>query len=382
MRHIGFVVVCLCLLTSCTETSSLPQFVTRALNASGLSGDENLEVSAQRSLSPENFNNAKIEVVETEELLSADGNWNVVEQGRSMDPAKAHLAARNRVNTKRRKTMDDLTAHFEPDAKSGQDSTLRILRIEAATEDAPEFETDSVVLAQAKPVSIEDFGKKKNAFRGLTSLFGGKAELPLPKRKLRSEPELILERQGESVLKPSIIIPPALPNFRKPPRNLVETEKDMVVPKRKPLMGDLTKIGRAQQVNSSLKPTAQVVESSINTDQQQGVRKISRVIKMRSGRHPGRTRLVLEVSEITKYKVAIDSIRNVLRIKMYSTDWNIKQQGSLSGSKLLGTYIAREQKDGSIILEVRLAEKTKILGTMILPPKHSAKHRVVIDLDY
>lgn len=363
MRPIGFAVMSVFVLSSCMDVQSLKRFVGESQEVSTVDAPEYYEAP------PEHLKQSYIKVVSSEDLLDADGKWHVVEQGRDLDPAKAHLAARNRVNTKRRKRMADLTAHFEPDAKSGEDGKLRIIKIEA-TDEVPEFETASV---SSKPVKIaqdrafENFGRGRTPFHGLKAFFsGGHSKLPRPSHK----PSLSLVDNQVEV--DALIIPPDLPDFRKPPSALVDASETMIVPKRKPRVNE----SQVHLKIASAVPLKTRVASSLN------VGGYAKAIKMRSGRHPGRTRFVIEVSKITKYKVAIDSIRNVLRIKMDDTEWAMKPQGRLSGSRLLGTYIARSHSDGSVLLEVRLSEKTKVLGTLVLPPNDSAKHRVVIDLDH
>lgn len=385
MRLKGLALIFVFFLTSCADTSYLPQFVTDTFEVSSNRDKQisTIDEPEYYEVAPENFKNAAVEVVAAEDLLDADGNWNVVEQGRAMDPAKAHLAARNRVNTKRRKRMADLTAHFEPDAKSGQDGTLRILKIEA-TEDIPEFdvaERNSEKIVPAAVDNLEDFGRNKSVFRGLKTLFRGKQDVPRPRRKPGSVLAVVSQKDVVvSANANTIITPPELPSFRKPPKLFAEKQKvqaptsGVVIPKRKPVRLVSKKSGIEPLV--VIQPAKKVEKRVVDT-----ISPISKALKIRSGRHPGRTRLVLEVSDITKYKVAIDSIRNVLRIKMARTKWGMSSQGVLRGSKLFGTYIARELKDGSVLFEVRLSKKTKVLNTLVLPPNNAAKHRVVIDLD-
>lgn len=348
MRY--FVLVVVLMLGACAESPYLPQLT-------GVQRDE----APARSVytGPEDFDNAVIQVVPSEALLDADGGWAVVEQQREMDPAKAHLAARQNVDIRRRKRMKDLSAHFEPDAKSGQDGTLRVLRIEA-NDDFPVFAEPEIVRTQVEPrprleSTPEPKEKKTSALGRLKSLFGVKqaAEISTP----NDEAEYA-------------IVPPSLPDFRKVPAVLVAP--GVVVPARKPVRALPEKVATPKP-----RPVTQKVRAP---EMDKVASRQSYALRVRSGRHPGKTRLVIEVSEITKYKVAIDPIRNVLRMKMDDTRWQMKQQARLRGSRLLGTYIAREREDGSVLLEVRLNKKTDILGTMVLPPNKHAKYRVVIDL--
>lgn len=370
MRFSRFFIVAIFLLSACENIPDFPDFVQ---DFRTITQDDNEKHNDIFDGSPEDFDNAVVEIVASEDLLGADGNWNVVEQGRSLDPAKAHLAARNRVNTKRRKRMEDLTAHFEPDAKSGQDGTLRIIKIEA-TEEIPEFEVASNTSPEPENIeeSYEDFNRGQSSFLGLRSLFKRVNEIPTPDKKPlknNSEPELALLSLRQKT--EGVITPPQLPQFRKPPKALSQ-KASVVIPGRKPDLRKSAEVLKSQKVT---KVHVSKKQAQLNKS------KTSKAIKIRSGRHPGRTRLVLEVTKLTKYKVAIDSIRNVLRIKMDRTDWDMKPQSVLKGSRLFGTYIARDLKDGSVLFEVRLSKKTKILDTLILPPNKDAKHRIVIDLN-
>ena len=102
---------------------------------------------------------------------------------------------------------------------------------------------------------------------------------------------------------------------------------------------------------------------------------------IRAGVHDGDVRLVIETKNATRYKVAVDHLRNVLRVRLYGAELNIEPQGTLSKSNaLFGTYIAKKRSDGSVLLEVRLKKKSQITDTMILRPSVSTNHRIVIDM--
>ena len=58
--------------------------------------------------------------VKSEALLKEEGVWNLVEQSQSYDPAKAHMAARQKVDTSRRSNDKTLAAHFEDQGGEGQ----------------------------------------------------------------------------------------------------------------------------------------------------------------------------------------------------------------------------------------------------------------------
>lgn len=82
--------------------------------------------------------------VSSEMLLSANGNWNMVEQEQEYDPAAEHLKARQHVDTGRRTKMASLSPHFDTSNETGHDGKFRVLRIQ-------NDENDSIMVADAQP---------------------------------------------------------------------------------------------------------------------------------------------------------------------------------------------------------------------------------------
>lgn len=421
-------------LGGCSEVPDVADYWKLAEQRLGQYGRDEVLQSDERG-KIEDFSNGEAIAIVSEDLLNAEGNWNIVEQGRDVDPAKAHLIARERVNVKSFKKQKDLTAHFEPNAKSGQDGTLRVLQVQVdeegfselddvstalVAEDIPDLEVSKVDVSSANHVDLEtDKGNEaqpKHSGR-IASLFGNILGLS-KKDKHPKSPKVALVKGDEEqdsgkdeaalLVANAIVMPPPLPDIRLPSnqkqfasivqksqeeltKEEVEDEAVVPVPQRKSATAALNALAvlRSVKVKSanaesklvtkskSSAQSAKVVQSSAS--KKDAVR-ISSAYKIRSGRHPGLTRLVIEVSALTKYKVAIDNLRNVLRIKLENTHWGMTAQSKLKGSDLFGTYIAREQSDGSVLFEVRLTEKTEILKTLILPPNDRARYRVIIDL--
>ncbi|MGH1402957.1 MAG: hypothetical protein ACRBDL_01810 [Alphaproteobacteria bacterium] len=336
---------------------------------------------------PERASFVRGKVVNSEKLLEADGQWSVVERGRGLDPAQAHLNARKNVNVKRRRTDNTLSAHFEPNAPSGKDGKLRVLHLEAENNiDWDEYD--------AQDDTVQENVKQKEdtlSVSGLISSFSVPSIFSKDKAKETS-------KKGDVN-----VVPPTLPvrkrevkkevQVAKPVKSsVVVAHKDAVktfpprkpeLPSRQSVKRGVVKIESAKGAGDfvpipTIKPTrtenrvyknGKVSENSIN------------VYKVRSGVHPGKTRVVIEVSDKTQYKTTIDPIRNVLRVKLANANWKAPSQAILKGSTLLGTYVARVQGDGSALLEIRLKRSSKILNTMILEPGSSSHYRIVIDLN-
>ncbi len=394
---------------------------------------------------------APVKKIKTESLLDAKGSWNLVEKSEAIDPMQAHLMARKKVNTKRRKYNKELSPHFEPNAKSGKDGKMRVVRLEPNEDSLDEFEIAESSIAKPTHAVVEgDILQKIKSLFGENDVDSQSYATIVPKRKPSPRIQILDKEKAKSTktgwnffskdknenkevgVKPEqvivknikvkdrkkprptsseermvggVVLPPELPERRAvdvavSPREIKRVNEDlvlapikdkgevrlvkpesenlpegMVIPKRKPINADKFRASALNKIIS--KPSR--ANNKVNIQNNYNGSTAS-VIRLRSGKHTGKTRLVIEVTRTSKYKVMVDHLRNVLRIKLYNTRWEIAPQENFKKSNLLGTYIARGQKDGSTILEIRLKKKTKILDTMILRPNLSSKHRVVIDL--
>ncbi len=311
-------------LSSCVETTAFTKFFEQDIASNKAQGQVDNPVPKSKNIG-------------AEKLLNEDGGWSIIEQGREMDPAKAHLIARERVNIARRKNKAELAANFKPDAPSGEDGKVRVLSIEASESNLP----DKKVVASSTVVEPSKKVTAKNMIKKISSLF-------------------MVNDKAEDIIEPPIITP-----LKKPVQEVISSveadviDSDVIVPSKKPV--------RAGAKNSP-------------SDVSKKSGKSASVIKMRSATHSDVIRVVIEVTDITKYKVTIDPLRNVLRLKMDNTSWDIGDQGNIKNSDLLGSYVVRKQKDGASLLEIRLKKKAKISDTVVLRPNSTSKHRIVIDL--
>ena len=377
-RVAGLGVLCLGL-SACVEGVDLPEFVTtiqEAGIASQTGGQQSeKQVSSYRpSYLPRNYKAPTH--VNSEALLDAKGNWNIVEQGGAMDPTQAHLNARKNVNVRRRKNKDEFTPHFQPNAKSGEDGKMRVLRLQRGGEtfsrDASKYDiAESSVVKPTHTVAEGDLLKKIKALfgeedAGAQSIGGSqryseRSGIIMPGRKPGREAaaEVKPETQKRGHKIGSVVVPPELP-AQKMPKALAgeKASKKIIIPRMKPSVS-----------------AYEIVQNATS-----GQREYIEAVKVRSGKHKGKTRLVIEITKPTEYKVAIDHVRKVLRVKLENTHWAMAPQDKFDKSALLGTYIARDEGDGSTLFEVRLEKESKILDTVLLRPNLSSQHRVVIDL--
>lgn len=383
LRVILFGVVCSGL-SACVEGVDLPKFFTSAQEAGELAQADVQDVvepktEAVREDKPSRQYVRKPTDVDSRSLLEAKGNWNLVEQGGAMDPTQAHMKAREAVNVRRRGAKKELSAHFQPDAKSGEDGKMRVLRMERDGRSKDSDITSIGDLAESSVSKPSHTVAESDLMKKIKSLFGeedaggksinevskaglieveessrvsGALGIVTPGRKPNRISSIkVASIKEDAYVSGKVVVPPALPARKKAGTGYIAGNKEKAV------------VSAAELVKSPANNLGRV-----------------NAVKVRSGKHQGKTRLVIEVNKPTEYKVAIDHVRNTLRVKLENTHWAMSPQDRFANSTLLGTYIAREQSDGSVIFEVRLKKRSKIIDTMLLRPNLSSQHRLVIDL--
>lgn len=378
-----------------------------------------------------------------EDLLNAEGNWNLVDET-SNDPALAHQRARENVDTQHFKRDAALAPHFTPDAKSGQDGKMRVLKLQPNGDDAMgDLADEGLAVTETSITKPSQKVVKPELATKVRALLAEKSQAPSPAYEAVSSSGLSSKEQAPSIAgnaSPSVgtggevrgffdrianaLTPDAPPEIKVEPapaaKPIIKTQAPKGILASRPLDIDTQQIQTAEQrispngiavppsmpvrkvervyasaapqvaVTPRVKPSTAPLHKSALTSKsgaqdlmsvdalQNGV---VRALGMRSAMHPGKTRIAFDFSDSVKYKVALDHIRNVLRVKFENAKWGLEPQGSLEkNSALLGSYVTKQQKDGSILFEVRLRQKVSLDDTMIIRPGTSPHHRVVIDL--
>lgn len=103
------------------------------------------------------------------------------------------------------------------------------------------------------------------------------------------------------------------------------------------------------------------------------------VTALRTGEHPGKTRLVLDVSGESQYEAALDNEQRVLVIDLPRTEWNAAQSKSFGKHGLLKRYQVQSRGDGSRLL-IELKKAVTIPTNLALKPNRQRGHRIVLDL--
>jgi hypothetical protein len=381
----------------------------------------------------------KIDPGTPEELLAAEGKWNLVEEGDVYDPAQAHLNARSKVNPKQMKKRDDLIARFDPATHNGRDGKFRVLRMEPQGKGwqddlegaGYEVAETSIAKPSQKVVGAEVVNEIRAAFAQANAQVSTQTTntieepqsvsgVPIPGVKPQRAGISAEVAAAETASASGLVKPPSVPASKQKGQKsssseLVETDFVLNVPdhenskKRKAPSAQTAKSNDSEggffsRLKKSLKvdeekqeqpatlvkgqppaiPVAAVEQGTANEviiSGQETKGADAKLIGFRSAIHEGRTRIAMDVSTSVRYKVAVDHIRNVLRVKLEKTRWTEPPTGTMRASSLLGTYVTKPQPDGSVILEIRLKNKAKIADTMILKPGVTSNHRIVIDLE-
>lgn len=396
--------------------------------------------------------------VQSEDLLNAEGNWNLIEQSEENDPAQAHLKAREKVDPKRRKAMSELSPHFKPDAQSGKDGKFRVLRLEpqgdeGLPEEGLKVADEDVQVATTSVSKPKQTVAEPELIQKVKSLFGEDWQTASAvHRDVASDPESrqaspVAASKAQAVLPPEtkpVAIPedkteseeekPILGGFKK---LLTSVFSDDIEEEETPKETDIVQNNENQDAHLTVatlplspetmqghlpaivppplpaRKLAEIMPAASGTEnvpipQQKPVfaaaesvavkprfddgqdagteeRRLPnagqvKVLAIRGGNHPGKARIAIDFSGAVQYRVAIDDIRNVLRVKFENTFWGPELLGGLGDSPLLGSYVVQEEENGSVLLEIRLKKKAVISETMVLRPGVTQNHRVVIDL--
>ncbi len=275
--------------------------------------------------------NTETKEIKSEKLLQAKGHWNLVEKSSAYDPQEAHLQARKNVNTKRRNKRQELTAHFKPDAKSGQDINIRILRLEPSKVTLNKTDKNKTLLQKPITTQIDTSNKKIN----------------------------------QNI---NTITPPPIPKRKKTNHTIVNNNPNINIK-----VDKITKSGGNKTIIPKRKPETKINKNTNNND-------LSKVHSIYSYSHSGNERIVIEVSNATKYKIGIDKIQNVFKIKMKDTLWDISQNSNFTNSKILSHYTIQKDKNNYILLKVKLKKPSKIIKTQISRNIKTQKHYIMIDI--
>ena len=106
------------------------------------------------------------------------------------------------------------------------------------------------------------------------------------------------------------------------------------------------------------------------------------VKELRTGTHPDKTRLVLDVSAKTGFSVDIDNSERLLIVELPNSGWKGATEKNFSKSKLLNSYRVNSFGQNGSILIVQLKKGSSIIHKGSIPAGKGKPYRIVIDLSH
>lgn len=267
----------------------------------------------------------------SEHLLQGEGKWAMVEENKGTDPAKLHTDAKTKVDptnlAKKQHLPDhDLKIARNDKAAYGQDMNYRLIRVE------------------------RDVQGLRDDFKKL-----------LPPLSNLIVADKNLDKTIDDIEAKNAIEPAAGP------------ESDMRAEVPKATGAPMTMAAAMAAPAPNPKPLATPVAASSSGG--------SMVSNLRLGEHPGKTRLVLDLSGPSPYKAELDNTEKLLLVQIPEAGWSAQQQQNLSNHPLIAGYTVQSSVDGGATLAIELKKPVKITSEAALSPNATYhNHRIFVDL--
>jgi len=105
----------------------------------------------------------------------------------------------------------------------------------------------------------------------------------------------------------------------------------------------------------------------------------STVTNLRVGQHPGKTRIVLDLSGKTSFQTRLENGNKVLVVSLPSAVWGTDASAKSADQSLFAGYTANEKGSGSV-LKIALSAPSKLVYKQALKPSGDFGNRIVLDI--
>ena len=145
------------------------------------------------------------------------------------------------------------------------------------------------------------------------------------------------------------------------------------------------RVNRAPEIIRTQKPAIQrtakpVSPKSFQTKSAPPVQNgMATVFDLRTGEHPGKTRLVMDVNTKASFSVDIDNGENIMVIEIPNANWTARTTGSLPKSKVIQSYSVETNDNGALLI-AQLKRNARIAYKDDLPSNKGNGRRIVIDV--
>jgi hypothetical protein len=338
----------------------------------------------------------------SEDLLAAEGSFSMVEAGSHSNPLQEHLQARVQVDPSQPSKSKNYTSSASESTVS-EEAHFRVLRLES---EVASLQSDFKKMLPAKSNLIVS-DKKLDATIDQIELRQASSDQVQRSPVVASAPTTDdpAPVPGPGPQKPIVIAQNNAPN-NAPAGAITE------VPPRKPAQygdqardqafaqpatgGQLPDVSDrtatysaaqtpvsaqrapAQQAQPSKMAAMAVSDARPAPSQASGGVVISRV---RTGEHPGKTRMVFDVSGPSNFKFDVDNAEKRLMLDVSSAAWGAPEQNAVTNSSLISGYTAHasSQNQGTSV-EIALKKPVRVLYSAAMKPNEVHGHRIVLDI--
>lgn len=279
-------------------------------------------------------NDAPGQPADAETLLAAEGSWRMVEEEPQVSPVSNHMKARVQVDPTDQKSVRRYASRGPAPA---EDVHIRVLRLERQVSSLR-----------------RDFAR---LLPPLSSLIISDAQLDATIR------EITQAQQMNEDWEPASGQPTALNTIQKPRQK----------PASRTRAGKDTK-SIVSNIASGIDSSDDAGTDAARTDGSAAVKNV------RVGSHPGKARLVLDLSAPGQYRANIDNNENLLLVDLPNLAWTAEMQKQFGRNPLVRSYTA-QPSNGGTLLAVELKKPSRILKSTALGPNPTyGHHRIVLDL--
>ncbi|MAF98105.1 MAG: hypothetical protein CMH26_05660 [Micavibrio sp.] len=104
-----------------------------------------------------------------------------------------------------------------------------------------------------------------------------------------------------------------------------------------------------------------------------------RVVAVRTGRHPGKTRFVMDLSNAAKFSYNLDNAEKILLVELPGIGWDTAAQRSFGKDPMVKSYSAQVDGENTRLL-IELKKNAKVTMAQSFAPNHVHGHRLVLDI--
>ena len=101
---------------------------------------------------------------------------------------------------------------------------------------------------------------------------------------------------------------------------------------------------------------------------------------MRVGEHPGKTRMVFDMTGASSYRYDLDNAENLLVLEIANAGWAAAATQNFTKSPIIQSYSTQAMDGGGTRVIMQLKRAANVAYEAVLKPEGANGHRLVIDL--